>query len=227
MVSEFRSFLVAEGIDVEGETVRGNLQLSSAQNHLLGGWQFDVEAMIQMLAKTLAQAMSDGYQGLWATGDMAWEFGPNKDFSSLVAYEVRLEHFLRQNANIGGICQYHADMLPREVLRKGLLVHRQVLADESSFLNSWYRPELPLRSSNLDSELDSELDSVIDRILHLRQLDPAEILVQLSDSIRHRAEELANIDGVSLEDFIMFAVAEKVARSSPHRSDPGVKPPAD
>jgi hypothetical protein len=220
MVSEFKSFLGAQGIDADDETGRGNLLLSSTQTHLLGGWQFDVETMIQLISKTLAQALSDGYQGLWATGDMVWEFGPHQDFSKLVPYEVRLENFLRQNANIGGVCQYRADMLPREVVRKGLLVHPRVLVDESSsLLNSWYTPESFQRSS----ELDSELDSAIDRILHL-PLQTEEIMVQLSDSIRSRAEDLANIDGVSLEDFIMFAVAEKIERSDPHRSDPAGKP---
>jgi hypothetical protein len=221
MISDFRSCLVAQGTNVDGETAQGNLLLSSAQNHLLDGWQFDVESMLQMLARALEQAVSDGYQGLWATGDIAWEFGPKRDFSELVAYEVLLENFVRQNPNLGGICQYHADKLPREVVRDGLLVHHRVFADESSsFPNSWYSPESFPRSS----KLDAELDSAIDRILLARSTDPRDIMVQLSASIRGRAEELAIIEGISLEDFIMFAVAEKVARFDPPTLDPDHKP---
>lgn len=220
MVSEFKSFLVAEGIDVEGGTERGNLLLSSAQDHLLAGWQFDVEKIIEVLSRTLAEALTDGYQGLWATGDIEWEFGPQKDFSKLVEYELRLEHFLGQNPNIGGVCQYRAGILPRDVVRKGLLVHPQLLVDQSSSLvNSWYTPEF-LQGS----ELDSELDSAIDRILHLRSFDPADILMQLSGPIRRTAEELAHKDGISLEDFIMYAVAERVERTAPSTSDPDGKP---
>jgi hypothetical protein len=222
-VSEFRSFLAAQGIDVEGETRRRNLQLSSAQDHLQEGRQFDVESMIQLLAKTLAQALSDGYQGLWATGDMAWEFGPHNDFSNLVAYEARLDRFLGQNTTIGGVCQYRADMLPRDVLRTGLLAHPRVVVDESySLRNSWYSPE----SSPRTSKLDSEIDSAIDRILHLGSVSSAEIMVQLSDPVRREAEELANIDGISLEEFIMFSVAEKLEKTDPRTSDPDGKPPA-
>ena len=33
------------------------------------------------------RALDDGYSGLWATGDMSWEFGPAKDFSMLLEYE--------------------------------------------------------------------------------------------------------------------------------------------
>ena len=42
-----------------------------------------------------------------------------------------------------------------------------------------------------------------------------EIVVQFSESLRQRAEELAAIEGVSLEDFILYAIAEKIARSKP------------
>ena len=64
------------------------------------------------------QALKDGYQGLWATGDMTWEFGPARDLSKLLEYEWRLEEFIREHPQMGGICQYHTDTLPREILRK-------------------------------------------------------------------------------------------------------------
>jgi hypothetical protein len=217
MVSDFGSFLTAQRIDVKGEIARGNLQLSTGQDHLLGGWQFDAELTVQMLARMLDQAMSDGYEGLWGTGDIAWEFGPTRDFSKLGAYETLLENFLRQNPNVGGLCQYRSDMIPRDVVREGLLAHPRVLVDESSsLLNRWYSPEPFPR----DSELDSELDRAIDWIFLARTPKAAEIMLQMSDSILRRAEELANIDGISLEDFIMIAVAEKIANFDPPTSDP-------
>ena len=224
MVSEFKSFLVGQGIDVEDRAARGNLLLSSAQDHLLSGGQFDVEATMQLLAGMLAGALNDGYQGLWGSGDMVWEFGPQKDFSKLVEYEVRLDNFLRQNPNIEGVCQYRADALPRDAVRKGLLVHPRVLVNESSsFPNSWYTQG----SSRRSSRLDSELDSAIEHIFHLQSLRPEEVIVQMSDSLRRRAEELANMDGISLEEFIVFALAEKIIhQSASHTSDdPADKPP--
>ena len=217
MVSDFRSFLIAQGIDVDGEIARGNLLLSMGQDHLLDGRQFDAESTVQMLARMLDQAMSDGYEGLWGTGDIAWELGPNRDFSKLIAYETLLENFLRQNANVGGLCQYHTDMIPRDVVRKGLLSHPRVLLNESSSLiNRWYSPE-PFPQN---SELDSELDRAIDQIFLAPSPNAAEIMLQMSDSILRKAEELANIDGISLEDFIMIAVAEKIVRFDRPTSDP-------
>lgn len=55
-----------------------NLLLTSDRPHLAGG-QFDVELMIKSLEATLNQAIRDGYVGLFATGDMSWELGTEKD----------------------------------------------------------------------------------------------------------------------------------------------------
>jgi hypothetical protein len=32
--------------------------------------------MMAKLEDAVTQALADGYKGLWATGDMGWEFGP-------------------------------------------------------------------------------------------------------------------------------------------------------
>ncbi len=73
MVAGMRSYLAAAGIDVAHESAKGSLVLSSEQQHLRGGL-FDADAMLQSLEDTLRQALRDGYAGLWATGDMTWEF---------------------------------------------------------------------------------------------------------------------------------------------------------
>lgn len=48
-----------------------------------------------------------------------------------------------------------------------------------------------------------------------KETNPTEITVELSDSVRRKAEEMAASDGISLEDFILYALAEKIARSEP------------
>ena len=40
-------------------------------------------------------SMREGCEGLWATGDTSWEFGPQRDFSKLLEFETRLEEFLQ------------------------------------------------------------------------------------------------------------------------------------
>jgi hypothetical protein len=87
------------------------------------------------------EALNDGYHGLWATGDMSWEFGPEKDFSRLVEYERRLEELFHRQPTLSGICQYHADTLPAETVQHGLLTHQAVFINQTlSRLNPHYLP---------------------------------------------------------------------------------------
>ena len=131
MVAGIKSQLAADGVDVEREIAKGSLILSSEQTHLAGDWEFDVSSMMRSLRRAMEEALSDGFAGLWATGDMTWEFGPAKDFSKLLEYEWRLERFIRENPAMGGICQYHADTLPREILRKGAVAHSQLFVNQT------------------------------------------------------------------------------------------------
>ncbi len=70
MVAGMSSYLAAQGTDVAHEVSKTSLGLSSEQGHLSGG-NFNVEEMIGKLEYAIVQALRDGYQGLWATGDMS------------------------------------------------------------------------------------------------------------------------------------------------------------
>ena len=170
MIAGMKSRLAAEGFDVEAEMAKGNLVLSSEQSHLLGDWEFDVARMIQTLERSLSQALKDGYDGLWATGDMTWEFGPSKDLSKLLEYEWRLEEFMREHPEIGGICQYHADTLPRTILHDGVTAHRGLFVNETlSMINPHYLPP----SSSADRSNMVKLDPFIDRLLERESVNEA------------------------------------------------------
>jgi len=138
MVAGMRSYLAAAGVDVTEEMEKSSLVLSSEQDHLVDG-RFNIDRMMDTLAAALDQALDDGYTGLWASGDMTWEMGPDKDFSKLVEYEWRLEEFIQQHPEMGGICQYHADTLPFEVIRQGFRSHASLFINETlSLLNPYY-----------------------------------------------------------------------------------------
>jgi hypothetical protein len=77
------------------------------------------------------QAIKDDYKGMWASGDMTWEFGPAKDFSRLMEYEVGLEEMFQRRQELCGICQYHHDTLPLEAMRQGLLIHPTIVINET------------------------------------------------------------------------------------------------
>ena len=138
MTAGMGSCLAAIGVDVCDETERKNPMLSSDQSHLVNG-QFDVDRMVDTLEQAVQRALSDGHAGLWATGDMTWEFGSQRNLAKLVDYERRLEELFQKYPILGGICQYHADTLPREILQQGLQTHPSIFVNETlSYINTHY-----------------------------------------------------------------------------------------
>jgi hypothetical protein len=137
MVAGMRSRLSAMGFDLNAHTLtaqalntqalntqakKGALVLSSDNTHLVGG-KFDVARMLSLLADSLRQALDDGYDGLWATGDMTWELGGERNFDKLVAYERGLEEFMKNNPALSGVCQYHRDTLPLHAVKTAMETH--------------------------------------------------------------------------------------------------------
>jgi DcmR-like sensory protein len=135
MVAGMRSYLAAAGVDVEAEEFKSNLILSSDRPHLVDN-RFDVDKMLGSLRSELVRALLEGYAGLWATGDMTWEMGSDRDADKLVRYERSLERFLHSHPQMGGICQYHADTLPRVMVDQGMRLHPAIFVNETlSILN--------------------------------------------------------------------------------------------
>ena len=165
MVTAIQPYLLAGGIDITQEVVKGSLVLSSNSAHLADG-HFDIDRMVGMLEDALNQALHDGYRGLWCTGDMSLEFGPERDFSKLLHYEWRLEEFLHAHPELSGICQYHADTLPHEVLRQGLLAHPSLYINETlSRLNPHYAERGSFTPASFDyTGLNTALDKTIQQL---------------------------------------------------------------
>lgn len=122
MVAGLQSQLYATGTDVQHERARGALVLASEYDHLVDG-RFVLDRMIHTLEAAVDDALNDGFTGLFATGDMTWEFGPENDFAKLVDYEYDLEQLFRRQPALSGICQYHRDLLPREAVREAIVSH--------------------------------------------------------------------------------------------------------
>lgn len=158
MVAGIRSYLAATGLDVAAEVDRGTLVLSSDDGHLVNN-RFDGERMLILLADAVDQALKDGYEGLWAAGDMTWEFGPEKNFSKLGEYERGLEELFRKQPALQGICQYHIDTLPVEAVEEALYTHRASYINETlSRINPCFvSPDSPMRPPIPPTLRDSQL----------------------------------------------------------------------
>jgi len=158
MVARLQSFLGATNIDHEWSS----LILSSELRHLDENGSFDVGRMIESLSDELDRALSAGYDGLWASGDMAWEFGPKKDFSKLVEYEWQVEELHCKRPELIGVCQYRADTLPREATRRGFLVHPALFISETLSINNpfYSPPEAFTEEPGKNPEVESALDRI-------------------------------------------------------------------
>jgi hypothetical protein len=163
MVAGMRSYLAAAGVDVAEESAKKRLVLSSDRDHLIDGCRFDLDGMMRSLQDALVDALDAGFAGLWATGDMTWEVGPDKDFSKLLEYEWRLEEFIREHPQMGGVCQYHIETMPRKILRHGVVSHPSIFINQTlSMINPIYRHSASFASAQSG---EPEMDSFINRIL--------------------------------------------------------------
>jgi hypothetical protein len=165
MVAGLRTCLAAKGVDVEHAVDKERLVLSSETAISTGG-DFSIEVMLQKLEEALDGALNDGYKGLMATGDMTWEFGPQKNFAKLMEYEWRLEKFLQKRHGMFAICQYHLDTLPREVTRQALHSHRVLFINETlSRINPYYISSGVLAEQ---TATNMELDEMITAVCQLQ-----------------------------------------------------------
>ncbi len=151
--------LAEEQVNVAVAVAKGALVLSSEPVVSESGI-FDTEAMILRLEAAVNQALDDGYNGLFATGDLTWELGTNKEnFSKLLEYEWRLEKLFQKQPALSGICQYHHDTLPCEVVRQGLVCHQAIFLNETlSRINSYYACSIPrAEAASRDPKLDQAI----------------------------------------------------------------------
>ena len=156
MVAGMGSTLASIGIDVVAEITKQRLVLSSEP---VSPWKnFNGHVLLEKLENSLDQALKDGYKGLWASGDMTWEFGPGRDFTKLLEYEMGLEELFGKRNELCGICQYHMDTLPQDVMRQSLLVHPGIsISDTLTRINPFY-----LQSSwPTDKKTNHKLDEII------------------------------------------------------------------
>lgn len=141
MVEGMRSILWSAGLNVTEAVFKRSLVLCEDQEHLRDG-KFDPEYMLERIKLATEAAVADGYAGLWASGDMAWEFGPDKDFSKLLQYERGLERLFQSHPTLRGVCQYDADFLPEGVAEVAAISHPAQFVNETlSRLNARYRAE--------------------------------------------------------------------------------------
>ena len=154
MVVGLKSYLFANGMNVAEEAERGRLIFSSDRSHLMNG-KFDSEAMLQQINEAINKALSEGFDGLWASGDMTWELGRDPNVKNLVEYEWKLEKLFHEHPRLSGLCQYHLGSLSRDTVASGLASHPAIFVNQTlSRLNPHYHGvSAPAEPRSTTSEL--------------------------------------------------------------------------
>jgi len=164
MVSAMQACLQNLKVNVADEIAKNRLSMMSATAVSTDG-RFDVEAMINGLEEAVAQALIAGFKGLFATGDMTWELGNQKEsFARLIDYEWRLERLFHKQPALCGICQYHRDTLSPELMRAGFLAHKSIFINETlSRINSYYAESMSEAEQQV-SKNAKELDEAVSKL---------------------------------------------------------------
>jgi hypothetical protein len=163
MVAGLQSYLAAAGVEVERELEKGSLVLSSEQGYLTDG-VFDADAMLDTLELCVQQALADGYSGVFATGDMTWELGPDRNIGRLVKYEWKLERLFYKYPALSGICMYHSDTLPLELIKQGAISHGTVFVNETLSLLNPHHAHMSVPREMVPT-LNAEVEAFLSRVL--------------------------------------------------------------
>jgi signal transduction histidine kinase len=143
--------LADAGVEVAHEADRGALKVVTDLDvtRLLSG-EFDPRTMVEFLRRAEAEALADGFAGLWITGDMAWAMGAGVSDKQLIEYEILLEEQLTNSRSIV-ICQYDRTRFEPGLIHDVLRTHPIAVIGDQVCPNPFYEPP-KLLSEDYSSE---------------------------------------------------------------------------
>ena len=133
MIPRLLRALESLGIDTQREIQRGALEIHSEDEVYFPDGGFEPEAMMEMLERSIEQALQQGYSGFRTAGEMSWAVEGRNMCDQLIRYEAMVEAGYPGKPAIG-ICQYPVHKFSRDMLDNVLAVHR--LALQETMINS-------------------------------------------------------------------------------------------
>ncbi len=160
-LAEFRAALKRGGIDIEAEEARGAILLATKHDGHLEGGKFDPDKMISLLEKAVSDALSAGFKGLCAAGDMNWVLDGVPGTEKLVEYEARLNRFY-ESSHALGLCLYNLKTMPPESIDHCLATHKFVRIEGPILLsNPFYElPEQAFSRAACPDEVPRKLQKI-------------------------------------------------------------------
>ena len=189
-IEALRAGLRNEGINVDVEMQRNRLVLSSNHDYLEKG-RFETGKMLGFLQQAYDAALADGFSALRAAGDISWEIGPDRDFKDVVYYETLLDVFFLGKRMVG-MCQYHRERCPPDVLAGILNTHRIAAINQDVCRNLHYVPPEILLEKNPGNRQEKRVEWMTAQIMRAQKAEAeiARINAELEQRVIARTAEL-------------------------------------
>jgi len=134
-----RDAMSAEGIDVERAIATNSLVLEKREAAYLKHGSFDPERMFTFWADAAAEATSQGFPVLRATGETGWVPRGAPGLDRWMEYESRLTHMLARH-NWCALCQYDRQLCPPELILDVIRTHSTVIYRGTVCRNMYHVP---------------------------------------------------------------------------------------
>ena len=134
-----RDAMQAEGIDVERAIANDSLVLGTKEAAYLKDGSFDPEWLFTFWADATAEAASQGFSALRATGETEWVLRGAPGLERWMEYESRMTHVLARH-NCFALCQYDRRLLPPELVLDVIRTHPTVIYRGVVCRNMYYVP---------------------------------------------------------------------------------------
>lgn len=133
--------LAARQIACDAEIRRGAFNIVPASAAYLVDGVFDPVRTMQIFSDTVNQAVRDGFSGFRAVADMSWALTLPDAAAQVITYEALLKSMFATH-RVTGLCLYHRDRMPAELLSGALSTHPIAGAGGRYSRNSLYDPHV-------------------------------------------------------------------------------------
>jgi signal transduction histidine kinase len=158
-----RDAMQAQGIDVERAVATNSLVLATKEDAFLKYGAFDPERMPTFWEDATAEAASQGFSALRATGETEWLLSDPPGRERWMEYESRLTHVLA-DLNCFALCQYNRRLLPPEFILNVIRTHPTVIYGGVVCRNMYHvPPDEFLASDQTAREVERLLTTIRER----------------------------------------------------------------
>ncbi len=180
------------GIDTDDASRRGALEIHTEEEVYLTGGRFEPHAMMNLLMRSLDDALANGFTAFRTAGELSWAARGKNTCNQMLDYEHMVEECFPGRHAIG-LCQYDMNAFEPEVLDGVIRAHRLHLDDESPSL---IHSGITIRHGNYWSEIVADKLVLSPSYYYVVQRQrPSEIIgwgtAPTFDTASERAEQLA------------------------------------